>query len=168
MTVRCTKGHRSITIRVIFLRWAFVDFPGFINQVGIRSANNAAIINQPAQCPHRIGAPTETKQINPVSMLIVLNQVAVTIENIFMDTRAGCTGRKTVVIRAKPPVVKHMLFLAILFRADRASHFQHIGRVIFTQVFFWAVPGSVRTDHDIRHRFSFLLSSFRLASGQLF
>jgi hypothetical protein len=59
-------------------------------------------------------------------------------------------------IRAQPPVIKHLLDNAIAgYRLHGASQFKHIGGLVFG-VFLGTVPGAIGTDNNAFHN-SFLV-----------
>ena len=116
------KVHRTRGVRMVFaeclsvgpagvvlFQRAFVHLPGFGDQRRNGSFENAAIIDQSAQCPNGIGTATETEKIDVIARVVVLNNVPVTIENVFMNAAASDARVDIAVVGTQPPVIKHLL-----------------------------------------------------------
>jgi len=89
-----------ISIRTICLARAFIDSPCLRNVLRIRSFWNSAVIDQPAQRSHRVGATTKPKQKDLVATGVVLNDVAVSVYDVLMNATAGSAGAHFAVVGA--------------------------------------------------------------------
>ena len=129
----------------------FIDTPGFGDEAGVGSLDNAAIVDEAAQRPDRVGAATESEQINVVAGIIVFDKIAVTIENVLVNARTGNAADDAVMTGAHAPVIEYVLFQITAFRCNGPGDFEYVGGVILLQVFFRSVPGAVSTDDDVGH-----------------
>ena len=87
--MRAAKIFGTLPVRVMKWRWIFIDAKGLCDQFGVGSFYNAAIVDKPAQCSHRIGTTAVAEQINFVIGSIVLHDIAIGVDNVFLDARAG-------------------------------------------------------------------------------
>ena len=121
----------------MYLR-ALIHLKRSVDKVGPCITKYAAVIQQPRQAAHCICTPAKAEKIQFITEGVVLNDKAIAILDVFIDSLAKGPGREFVVIGAQTPAIKnHLLHPVLAFGADGPGQFENICRKILLEVFIF-------------------------------